>query len=86
MKKVVKWGLIIGGAVIVLIVAALLIIPLFVDVEQYKPYVEKQVSEATGRPFTMGGDLGLSLFPWAGFSLSDLHLGNAPGFPGDFVG
>ena len=80
MKKVVKWGLIIGGAVIVLIVAALLIIPLFVDVEQYKPYVEKQVSEATGRPFTMGGDLGLSLFPWAGFSLSDLHLGNAPGF------
>ena len=79
MKKVIKWGLIIGGAVIVLIVFALLIIPLFVDVEQYKPLIEKQVSEATGRPFTMGGDLDLSLFPWAGFSLSDLHLGNPPG-------
>jgi AsmA protein len=80
MKKVIKWGLIIGGAVIILIVSALLIIPLFVDIEQYKPHIEKQVSEATGRPFTMGGDLGLSLFPWAGFSLSDLHLGNPPGF------
>jgi AsmA protein len=80
MKKVIKWGLIVGAALIVIIVAGLLIIPLFVDVEQYKPYVEKQVSEATGRPFTMGGDLGLSLFPWAGFSLSDLHLGNGAGF------
>jgi AsmA protein len=78
MKKVIKWGLIIGGAVIVLIVSALLIIPFFVDVEQYKPRIEKEVSKATGRPFTMGGDLGLSLFPWAGFSLSDLHLGNVP--------
>ncbi|MBW2171384.1 MAG: AsmA family protein, partial [Deltaproteobacteria bacterium] len=79
MNKVIKWGLIIGVGIIVLIVSALLIIPLFVDVEQYKPLIEKEVSKATGRPFTMGGDLGLSLFPWAGFSLSDLHLGNPPG-------
>jgi len=79
MKKVIKWGLIIGAGVIVLVVSALLIIPLFVDVDQYKPVIEKEVSEATGRPFTMGGDLDLSLFPWAGFSLSDLHLGNPPG-------
>lgn len=86
MKRVIKWGFIVAGALIVLIVLALLIVPLFVDVEQYKPHIEKQVSEATGRPFTLGGDLGLSLFPWAGFSLSDLHLGNPPGFEEkDFV-
>jgi AsmA protein len=86
MKKVIKWGFIVAGALIALIILALLIVPLFVDVEQYKPHIEKQVSEATGRPFTLGGDLNLSLFPWAGFSLSDLHLGNPPGFEEkDFV-
>jgi AsmA protein len=86
MKKVIKWGFIVAGAVVVLIVLALLVVPFFVDVEQYKPRIEKEVSEATGRPFTLGGDLGLSLFPWAGFSLSDVHLGNPPGFKEkDFV-
>lgn len=78
--KVLKWGGIIIGVLIVLIVAALLIIPLFVDIQNYKPEIEKKVAEATGRPFTLGGDLRLSLFPWAGVALSDLHLGNPPEF------
>ena len=80
MKKAIKWAAIIGGGFIVLIIAALLIIPSFVDIQKYKPDIEKKVAEATGRPFTLGGDLNLSLFPWIGVSLSDLHLGNPPGF------
>lgn len=80
MKKAIKWVLIVGGGLVVLVLLSLLIIPQFVDVQQYKPEIEKRVSEATGRPFTLGGDLGLSLFPWVGLSLSDLHLGNPPGF------
>lgn len=86
MGKAVKWLLIVVGGLIALIVVALLLIPLFVDVEQYKPQIEKQVSELTGRPFTLEGKLSLSLFPWAGLYLSDLHLGNPPGFQEkDFV-
>jgi AsmA protein len=80
MKNAIKWVLILVGILIVLIVSALLIIPLFVDVKQYKPQIEEQVSKATGRPFTLGEDLSLTLFPWAGLSFSDLHLGNPPGF------
>ena len=80
MKKVIKWVCIIGGGLIVLIIAALLIIPRFVDVQKYKPEIEKKVAEATGRPFALGGDLRLSLFPWAGISLSDVRMGNPPGF------
>jgi len=80
MNKAIKWILMVGGGLIVLVIAALLIIPMFVDVQKYKPELEKRVAEATGRPFTLGGDLSLSLFPWAGVSLSDLHLGNPPGF------
>jgi len=64
----------------VVIIAALLIIPLFVDVQKYKPVIEDRVAEATGRPFSVGDDLKLSLFPWAGISLSDLQLGNTAGF------
>jgi AsmA protein len=86
MGKVIKWLCIVVGGIVVLVVLALLLIPLFVDVQHYKPQIEKQVSDATGRPFTLGGELSLSLFPWAGLSLSDLHLGNPAGFEQkDFV-
>ena len=80
MKRVIKWVLILGGGLFLLVVAALLIVPMFVDVQKYKPEIEKKVAEATGRPFALGGDLHLSLFPWAGISCSDIRLGNPPGF------
>ncbi|MDI6616063.1 MAG: AsmA family protein, partial [Syntrophaceae bacterium] len=67
-------------ALIVVVIGALLAIPLFVDVQKYKPYIERQVSQATGRPFSIGGNLTLSLFPSAAIAFSDLRLGNAPGF------
>ena len=86
MKRAVKWILIVGGGLVALIILTLLIAPMFVDVEKYKPMIEERVSEATGRPFRLEGTLDLSLFPWAGISLSELHLGNPPGFETeDFV-
>jgi AsmA protein len=86
MARLLKWVSIIIGALIVLIIALLLIVPRFVDINKYKPRIEAMVSESTGRPFSIGGDIDLSLFPWAGFSLSDVHLGNAKGFKEkDFV-
>jgi AsmA protein len=80
MRKAIKWIGIIGGALVIVLIAALLLIPMFIDVQSYKPEIEKQVTKATGRPFTIGGDLRLSLFPWAGLAFSDLHLGNPPGY------
>jgi AsmA protein len=86
MKRLLKWALILGGGFLLLVIVALLIVPRFVDVNKYKPEIEKKVSEATGRPFSIGGKLQLSLFPWAGLAFSDLHLGNPPGFEEkDFV-
>jgi AsmA protein len=86
MKSVLKWGAIIIGCLAVVIIAALLLIPMFVDLQQYKPVLESKVTEATGRPFSVGDDLRLSLFPWAGVSFSDLRLGNPAGFAEkDFV-
>lgn len=84
--KTLKWvGIVVGGLVL-FVILALLIVPLFVDIQKYKPEIETKVSEATGRPFRIGGDLSLSFFPWAGLSFSDLHLGNPPDFDEkDFV-
>jgi len=80
MKGAMKWGLIIFGGIIVIVIAALLIIPMFIDIQKYKPMIEEKVAQATGRSFSVGDDLNLSLFPWAGLSLSDLQLGNPSGF------
>ena len=80
MNKVVKWLLLIIAAFFVLCFLAILIVPRLVDLEDYRPQIESKVSEATGRPFTLGGDLELSLFPWAGIALSDLRLGAPPRF------
>ena len=80
MKKVIKWGLVIFASLVVIIIAALLIAPAFIDIRDYKPKIEKLIAEKTGRPFSVGDDLRLSLFPWAGISLSALQLGNPPEF------
>jgi AsmA protein len=80
MNKAIKWGLIICVGLVVLVIATLLIAPAFIDIRDYKPEIEKFVTDKTGRPFTIGEDLNLSLFPWAGVSFSDAQLGNLSGF------
>ncbi len=86
MKKTVKWVAIIVGGLVGIIILALLIAPMFIDVQKYKPEIEKFAGDAIGRPLTIGGNLSLSLFPWAGLSFSDLRIANASGFQEkDFV-
>jgi len=80
MRAVLKWTAIVVIALVVVVIGALLIIPNFIDVNRYKPELEKYVSDATGRPLSVGGDVSLSLFPWAGVSFSNLKLGNIPAF------
>lgn len=80
MGKGLKWILIIGGGLTIFVIAALIIIPFFVDINKYKPEIEKRVAEATGRSFTIGSDLDLSLFPYAGIKFSNLQLGSPQGF------
>ncbi|MFC1567396.1 AsmA family protein [Thermodesulfobacteriota bacterium] len=80
MKRAVKWAAIISGCLLVIILAAIFLIPKFVNVQKYKPLMEKWVAETTGRTFAVGDDIRLSLFPWAGVSFSNLNLGSLPGF------
>ena len=80
MKATLKWAGLAVVCLAVVVIAALLIIPAFVDVKQFKAPLEKYLSETSGRPVSVGDDVRLSLFPWAGVSFSDVRLGNTPGF------
>jgi len=82
MKRAVKWMLIIVGGLLVLTIAALLLIPSFVDVQKYRAEIENRVSQIAGVPVTIGGDLRLSIIPWLGVAVSDVHIGNPEGFQG----
>ena len=80
MKSFFKWSCIIIGGIVVLFVLTLILAPMFLDIQTFKPRIERTVQEATGRPFVLGGKLELSLFPWAGITLTDVSLGNPKGF------
>jgi len=76
MKSLLKWFIIIGGVLFTLIITAAFIIPQFIDTKKYKPIIERKVAQATGRSFTFGDDIDVSVFPWVGVKLTDLHFGN----------
>lgn len=80
MNKIVKWVCVSGVAVLLLLAAVLLVLPKFISVEKYKPEIENLISESTGRSCAIGEDLSLTLFPWAGISVSGFSLGNPEGF------
>ncbi|KZC99297.1 MULTISPECIES: AsmA family protein [unclassified Thalassospira] len=75
MKKI----LVAIGALLVVLVAALLIIPSLIDWNGYKAEVSQAVREATGRELDLAGDLSMSLIPSPSLSATDVSLGNVPG-------
>ena len=80
MKSALKWTAVAVVSLAVVVIGALLIIPSLIDVNKFKPELERYVSETTGRPMSVDGDARLSLFPWAGVSFTNLKLGNTPAF------
>ena len=80
MGKLVKVILIFFSSVLALILAAAVIIPLAVDLNDFKPEIEAAVKDKTGRTLTIEGDLKASVFPWLGISTGKISLNNASGF------
>lgn len=75
MKKI----LAVIGALLVVLVAALLIIPSLIDWNGYKAQISQAVRDATGRELALKGDLSMSLIPSPSLSASDVTLGNVAG-------
>lgn len=65
---------------LVLIVAAIIIAPMVIDPNDFKPQIQAAVKKQTGRELLIDGELELSVFPWIGLSTGQLELSNAKGF------
>jgi len=73
-------------AVVIILLALIILVPLLVDVDRYRPQVVAHLQEETGKPAKIG-HLALTLLPSVSIRVDDLALGNPRGFPqGDFVG
>ena len=80
MSKLLKIIFSLVGVVALLIIAAVILVPLFVDPNEHKAEIVAEVKKATGRDLTIDGDIGLSVFPWLGLELGGVELSNATGF------
>gem|GEM_PF-3824773 len=86
MKDVIKWFVIALVSMFMLTVAVLLIAPNFIDINRYKPAIEREITLSIGRPCLIDGRISISFVPSLGLHFSGFHIGNPPGFSGkDFV-
>ncbi|MDQ7001928.1 MAG: AsmA family protein [Ghiorsea sp.] len=69
---------------ITFIILALLALPFFIDVNDYKPEISKAVYDATGRNIEIE-HIQLSAFPWVGLTLKNVQLENAQGFQHQYM-
>lgn len=83
MKRFIRYGVVPVGIFFILLIVTVILVPIMVNVQKFVPAIEKQVSEATGRSFSLGPDLSVSFFPWLSVSFSDMKIGNPPGFLGE---
>lgn len=79
--KALKYLLITLTVMVFLVVAGLVALVIVIEPNDYKPEIQQFVKDATGRDLIIKGDIGLSVFPWLGLELGEVHLKNAAGFP-----
>lgn len=66
-------------AILVVLVALAVALPLFIPADAYKNQIVAAVERSTGRTLTINGDLDLQFRPGVEFSIEDASLSNAPG-------
>ena len=62
-----------------LVVAALFLVPSFLDWEEFKPEITERLEAITGRTLTIDGPLKVSILPTPTIEATDLRLANVPG-------
>ncbi len=67
------------GAIVVLLIVAVVAVPFLVPMDTVKEQLTAAVADATGRTLTIDGDFGLSVFPEIAVSADQVALSNAPG-------
>jgi uncharacterized protein involved in outer membrane biogenesis len=68
-----------AGGIVGLIVVALLVAPLFIDLDSRKPLIITEAKKATGRDLVIDGKISLSLLPLPSVAVSGVKFFNVPG-------
>ncbi|MGH8461196.1 MAG: AsmA family protein [Stenotrophobium sp.] len=79
MSRPLKILLMIVGAIVGLFIIAAITLPLLFNPNNYRKQLTVEISKQVHRDLTLG-DIKLSVFPWLQLKLSNVTLGNAPGF------
>jgi len=79
MKRLVKWLALIFVGLLVVVVAAVLVLPNVINWNNYKPEIAAAARNATGRDLRIDGDIRISMWPDLDFSVSGIRFANAPG-------
>ncbi|MEX0951690.1 MAG: AsmA family protein, partial [Gammaproteobacteria bacterium] len=80
MKGLLKVLIGLFGLLVVLIIAAAVIVPMYFDPNDYRDEISAMVKKQTGRDLQIEGELQISVFPWLGIQTGRIVLGNAEGF------
>ena len=80
MTKFLKTTGLVFGAIVVVVLVALIGMVTFISPNNFKPIITAQVLKYTGRKLTIDGDLSWTLFPYLGFKVGHMTLDNPPSF------
>ena len=75
MKKL----LISAATIAIIFVATVLILPTFINWNQYRGEIASQVRKALGRELNIKGDIKLTILPSPALAISGIHLANVEG-------
>ena len=78
MSNLLKWLLGLIAFLFLLLLAAIIIISLVFDPNDYKDEITAAVKKETGRDLVITEPIDLSLFPWIGLKLGGVSLSNVP--------
>src|SRR5262249_53766620 len=74
LMKILKYAVYALGALVVLLIAAVLIVTATFDPNQYKPQIAKAVKDKTGRTLAIDGDIKLKVFTKIGAQVGKVTL------------
>ncbi len=83
--RLVRWILGFLVTLVVLVLAAIVIVPMVFDPNDYREEITQLVKDQTGRELRLDGELEVSVFPWLGIRTQGLALAQPDEIGGDMV-
>ncbi|WP_067515542.1 AsmA family protein [Endozoicomonas ascidiicola] len=74
MNRAIKFIAVLLAALVLLVVIAAALLPRFIDPNQFRGDITQTIYDQSGLKVNINGDIGWSIFPWVGLSLSDVAV------------